>query len=77
MSFRCIYYNMNLNDIGEHKNQPVNQLDSLVESRIQWIREGKNGTCIIILTQLNSQVYNDDMRRLCMFARLAFVATSC
>lgn len=58
MSFRYTYYIMNLNDIGEHKNQPVNQLDSLVESRIQWIREGKSGTCIIILTQLNSQVYN-------------------
>lgn len=30
---------MNPNNIGEHKNQPANQLDSLVESRIQWIRE--------------------------------------
>lgn len=37
MSFRYTYYIMNLNDIGEHRNQPVNQLDSLVESRIQWI----------------------------------------
>lgn len=41
MSFRCIYYTMNLNDIGEHEDQLVNQLDSLVESRIHWIREGK------------------------------------
>lgn len=41
MSFRYTYYIMNLNDIGEHKNQPMDQLDSLVESRIQWIREGK------------------------------------
>ena len=42
MSFRYTYYIMNLNDIGEHKNQPVNQLDSLVESRIQWIRDSNN-----------------------------------
>lgn len=41
MSFRCIYYNMNLNDIGEHKNQSMNPMDSLIESRIQWIREGE------------------------------------
>lgn len=32
---------MNPNDIGEQKNQPVNLIDSLVESRIQWIREGE------------------------------------
>ena len=31
MSFRCIYYTMNLNGAGEHKNQPMNPLDSLVE----------------------------------------------
>lgn len=39
MSFRYTYYIMNLNDIRKHKNQPVNQLDSLIESRIQWILE--------------------------------------
>lgn len=39
MSFRYTYYIMNLNDIGENENQPVNQLDSLVESRIHWILE--------------------------------------
>ena len=56
------------------------------KQQIQWIRclnresigfaKWKSGTCIIILTCLNSQVYNDDMRRLCMFARQALVATS-
>lgn len=41
MSFRCIYYTMNLNDIEEHEDQSTNPLDSLIESRIQWVREGK------------------------------------
>lgn len=35
MSFRCIYYTMNLNDIGEHEDQSTNPLDSLIELRIQ------------------------------------------
>lgn len=39
MPFRCIYYTMNLNDIGEHEDQSTNPLDSLIESRIQWILE--------------------------------------
>ena len=41
MSFRCIYYIMNPNGIEEHENQSTNPMDSLIESRIQWIREGE------------------------------------
>lgn len=76
MLFRCIYYIMHLNNIGEHKtNQRIHWIHWL-NRESNGFSKWKSGTCIIRLTYRNSWVYNHDMRRLCMSARQALVATS-